>query len=730
VKRVRAGAGTAAVLALALAAFGMSSEGLSLPVLEAAGAGELRAAAYEAALAALDTAGAARDSCYFHLKRGLASFHTARYSQANASLLKVAASCPELAACAYESVAQVELALQRPANALTAYRSALSAPAPQRYHTILQKQVTDLIQERGIDPAGLAWLGPWFRPAPPGIDSAQRSVVSEFVEARLWGSLDSLVEIALNSDARKEACGLLARIPLDSIPDTAVGTKRLFEAAAALRSCGSARVAKAWLDRAWSREDFPRVVNEARAVYLRGMLSYALGDNDDALKWLRRYERENAPLPEVIITIARAYRAQGRVAKAGEWYDKHVRLFPASSQSHEILWYRAWQREEDGQLKTAIALYRRIRQQYASGPRAAESFFREGLLYLRTGRPDSALQVWSSLLKSYSQSSVATAAQYWRARALLQLNRGAEARESLRTVAQDDPLDYYSYRARDFLRELGDTLTAVPSPGSSDHEWARSWLDSISAPKPLSSEDSANYRTGVVMAAVGLGRQAECYLEPLLLGYTSNLSLQFDLASLLAFCDMPTLSYRAARPLAWRIPQQYRRDIPASVLAVLYPKAFADLIDQAAEQFAVEPNLLRAIIRQESVFDPQIASPAGAIGLMQIMPFTGEDLARQLGEPFAPESLLNAATNVRFGSYYVRSLLDRFDGNIVLVLAGYNGGPHNAKRWYEANSTTDFDTFVENISYTETRGYVKRVLANYWTYNRMARQELAELTSQ
>jgi soluble lytic murein transglycosylase-like protein len=715
--------GTAVLLCAGIAA-GFTAPDSSLPMLGAAGTAELRAGNYAAALAALAATRDVPDTCYHLLKIGIASYQTNAHSKALAALQKVAARCPDLAACSYEHIALTELAMGRTANALTAYRSALSSPAPLRYRTELQNAVSDIVRTNAIDTAEHAWLSPWYRPVMPQTDSAQRAALTERIAQQRWAGLDSLVNLALDSTAKRAACNLLSLVPLDSIPRDAISTARLFEGATKLRSCGSARVAGQWLARASSRADFAREVNPARAVYLRGMLAYAMGNNEDAVKWLRHYERDNAPTPEVVMTIARAYRAMDRGVKSAEWYDKHIQLFPKHNQTQEILWYRAWQREENGQLRSAIALYRRIRQQYRTAARAPEAYFREGLLQFRNGRADSARVAWNGLLKAYPQSSLLTAARYWNGRALLAMQQRDEALVALREVVTKDPLDYYSYRAQDILRDQGDTVQLLRFVPGTDPEWARQWLDSVGERKPLSAQDSSNYRTGVQMATVGLGRHAEYYLEPLLLSYTTNLAFQFELAWMLAHCGMPTLSYRAARPLAWRIPPEQRAGLPRSVLTVLYPRAFDHLIDSAAAQFGIEQNLISAIIRQESMFDPLIESPAGAIGLMQIMPFTGKDLARALSEPFDPDSLRNPETNVRFGSYYVHTLLEKFDGKIVLVLAGYNGGPHNAKRWYDANRDVDFDTFVENISYTETRGYVKRVLANYWTYNRVVGQLL------
>jgi soluble lytic murein transglycosylase len=78
-------------------------------------------------------------------------------------------------------------------------------------------------------------------------------------------------------------------------------------------------------------------------------------------------------------------------------------------------------------------------------------------------------------------------------------------------------------------------------------------------------------------------------------------------------------------------------------------------------------------------------------------------------------------TNIRYGTSYLRELLDEFNDNIVLVIAGYNGGPINAKRWFEVNKDQDFDLFIEDIEFTETRTYVKKVLSNYWTYRLLSK---------
>ncbi len=700
----------------------VASPVLDLPPLDTDGTAALRTGAFEQAIGELEADTAIVDTPFHTFKLGIANLHAGNYSRAMHYLGATARSCSLLAPCSYELIAKAEIAQERLRNALSSYRAALEHAIPQRYEVSLQNDISSLIIEHDIAPAELSWITPWFRPPPMEPDTGREEKIQLYVDSARWQTLDSIIELALES-GDDLSCEVLGLIPPEKLPDTLLMAGRSFETADKLYSCRNYKASCAWLERAETRADFGREVGTRDHYYLRGMLSYRLRRYESAIKWLRKFEKAFGATPSVAITLARSYRGLGRQSKAAEWYDRHIKLFPRHSQTQQIMWYRAWQREERGQFATALQLYRRIRRRHRYGSRAADSFFREGLLFYRQERYDSALATWTALIASYPQSSAATASSYWRAKCLLALGRAEEAGAALKAVVEADPISYYAYRARDALNGIGDTTEYFRFNDVVDFEVCRQWLDSIAgeAAQPLSVRDSLAYRTGILLAVSGLPRHAEYYLEPILLSNSTNLPLQFELAAVYAMCGYPTLSYRAARPLAWRIPQEHRGTMPLGVHAMLYPDAFSDVITRSALTHDVEPTLVSAVIRQESIFDPRIVSPVGAIGLMQIMPATGREIARDLGEHFIADSLYVANVNIRYGSYYVKKLLNRFDGNIVLALAGYNGGPHNAARWYERNKGQEFDLFIENIGYTETRGYVKRVLSNYWTYNRLAR---------
>lgn len=148
------------------------------------------------------------------------------------------------------------------------------------------------------------------------------------------------------------------------------------------------------------------------------------------------------------------------------------------------------------------------------------------------------------------------------------------------------------------------------------------------------------------------------------------------------------------------------------------PHAFAAEVAAAARQFDVDPNLLWAVMRVESVYQPRIVSYAGAIGLMQIMPRTGRLIAERMGrDRFTTAQLLDPQTSLDFAAWYLHSLIERFDGHVPLAIAAYNGGPHNVRVWLERSGPDlPLDAFLDRIPFDQTHRYVRRVLTHYAAY--------------
>jgi soluble lytic murein transglycosylase len=148
-----------------------------------------------------------------------------------------------------------------------------------------------------------------------------------------------------------------------------------------------------------------------------------------------------------------------------------------------------------------------------------------------------------------------------------------------------------------------------------------------------------------------------------------------------------------------------------------YPLGHPSWINSFAQNQNLDPALLSAVILEESRFHPQALSVSGARGLMQILPRTGQQIARLVKlHPFSEGLLFEPEINLRLGSWYLAHLLQEFGGREALALAAYNAGPGAVREWVKEKNSLREDEFVENIPYLETRNYVIRVLSSARVY--------------
>jgi soluble lytic murein transglycosylase len=164
-------------------------------------------------------------------------------------------------------------------------------------------------------------------------------------------------------------------------------------------------------------------------------------------------------------------------------------------------------------------------------------------------------------------------------------------------------------------------------------------------------------------------------------------------------------------------------------LELRFPVLYEEQVGAVAKAFNLEPAWIFGVMRQESAFMPDARSPAGALGLMQLMPATGRSTARLLELPKpSRQTLLQADPNIRIGSGYLRHILDRFDGNQALATAAYNAGPQRVKRWLPEDESLPGPLWVDTIPFTETRRYVRAVLAFTTVYESKLERPVTRLS--
>jgi soluble lytic murein transglycosylase len=175
----------------------------------------------------------------------------------------------------------------------------------------------------------------------------------------------------------------------------------------------------------------------------------------------------------------------------------------------------------------------------------------------------------------------------------------------------------------------------------------------------------------------------------------------------------------------------YRKSIQAMIeanywddLQLRFPLAYLEEMNTASASTDIDSTFLYAIARQESAFAADARSPAGAMGLMQLLPATAKRTAQTMGMKYSYWDLINPSQNIQLGSRYLDQLLKEFNGNRVLAAAAYNAGPYRVKKWLaETDEQLPYDIWIETIPFWETRGYVQNVLAYSVIYGyRMGKQ--------
>jgi soluble lytic murein transglycosylase len=289
--------------------------------------------------------------------------------------------------------------------------------------------------------------------------------------------------------------------------------------------------------------------------------------------------------------------------------------------------------------------------------------------------------------------------------ALLTTGKREEAIAAFKDVVREFPLTFPALVAAARLRSLGSELPAWLEPAASG-----------ATPSPLELKLPAD---AALLHRLGLESDAAVALN----GQERRLSRSNAPRSGEALCELYGLLDVADRRYAVGQDAATRAGLdrapgPRSrwMWDCVYPRPYADLVTRAERERLLPRGLLWAVMRQESGFRAAVRSPVGAVGLLQLMPTTAERVAEELGEKVEPDSLTRAHASVRFGSAYLRKLIDTFQGSVPLAVAAYNAGPQAVSRWLVGGEALALDLFVARIPYEETRGYVARVLSNAARY--------------
>jgi peptidoglycan lytic transglycosylase len=272
--------------------------------------------------------------------------------------------------------------------------------------------------------------------------------------------------------------------------------------------------------------------------------------------------------------------------------------------------------------------------------------------------------------------------RYWHARALEETGEPEKANEIYKEIAKER--DYYGFLAADKINAVYD-MNHYPIPENKE-EFAR--IESL----PAMKRAYEFYKLGMSHPA---RREWHNALNKMT---TYQMQMAAAVASQWGWHNRAIFTMHRAKAY--------------DDLVLRFPILFNDLLDKYAKKRNIDASWMYGLVRAESAFIEDVRSPAGALGLMQVMPKTGRDTAKRIGlKGFKTSKLKKAETNIPIGSAYMKQMLDKFNGNMVLATAAYNAGPHRVLKWLPKKGCEAPDVWVEQIPFNETRKYVRRVLA-------------------
>ena len=320
-------------------------------------------------------------------------------------------------------------------------------------------------------------------------------------------------------------------------------------------------------------------------------------------------------------------------------------------------------------------------------------------------------------IRLYPRSSRVAGAAYWLGRIAEKSGDRRLARVIYSQLASRYPHYYYTQQA-------GHRLAALGEAKDSEKPAEPSYLRSVPAPRRLVKKRSAQtercLRRGRLLYELSLPDLAA--KELLTADYRAVDSHWVGLE--LARQTQESGEFHRGLRYMKRYGFGYLRlpfnSMPREFWEALFPMRWEKQVRARARPHRLDPYLVAGLIRQESEFNPQAHSRAGARGLMQIMPATGRRLARRLGvSGYSTHSLYSPDPSLRLGTRYLRDLFDQFENRTAPALAAYNAGEHRVEAWLTSHGFNDPTEFVELIPFTETRGYVQAVIRNTAIYREL-----------
>jgi peptidoglycan lytic transglycosylase len=446
---------------------------------------------------------------------------------------------------------------------------------------------------------------------------------------------------------------------------------------------------------------------EAQTRLLLGISAFRLRQYAQTVSWLEPLRNLAGPdRAEAIFWLARGYGRLGDTQRFTETMSLLADVAPLSLRTEEGLFLLAHAAADDSDPAQARNYLARLLREYPKSTWRDDALWLQGWLAYKARDLRGAVAAWDRLLAEEQGSPFRVPALYWRGRALETMKKPREAAEAFRMILRTAPdQHYYWFRARERLAHLSKTgLPSLPAA----HALSRSTTES----------DTLRARKARALRILGLDDDVvEEYSEQTRTRPEDRGGLS---EACRAFLDLERydkavwLAGQILRPVF--IQENGKPPVP-EFWQCLYPRAHWAVVSEQSTRQGLDPFLVTALMREESAFAPRAVSSAGAHGLMQLMPKTAERVAREHKLALGSAPLDSPDVNIQLGTIHLADLIRENGGNLSLALAGYNAGQHLVRQWRDRLGPIDEEEFTEDIPYTETRNYVKRVLGSYLRYS-------------
>jgi soluble lytic murein transglycosylase len=445
-----------------------------------------------------------------------------------------------------------------------------------------------------------------------------------------------------------------------------------------------------------------------------------LRENQRALEqyqlFLKKYPSSQS-IPYILDRIGRLHLKQQDMASFLKISD-HLRVkYPKSRYTAEAIRLKGGELELQGKLKEALAEYRLYMKLFPRNPVIPEILWHIGWVNYRLHQYDTALKTFGQLVRSYPKSSHQEEASYWAGSAAEQLQQYALAGDYYLKTINTNRNSYYGSLSQQALARITQNQ---PDLKLSQKSRKIKSLDFDKQPGYTKEQAILHRAKAEELAQMNLFSQAAEELSYAIEKDKPDKAKYLELVRLYQQAGDYYHLTRLMRSHFLEWIAHGEETLPKSFWELCYPLSFYQIIEQHISSSELDPLFVVSLILAESVFDPEAYSPAGAMGLMQLMPTTGARMATQIEIPApSPEQYFRPELNILLGTTYLKELLSLFDRQLLPVIASYNAGEQVVSTWWNDRYKENMPAFVASIPYQETKQYVQKVLWYYWEYQRI-----------